>query len=258
MQDFFESRTEGERHHCQETLLGYVEKAPDDIQWEIDKREFDNIMATKKETAPGSDGIPKSIFWCAGGLRCQFLFDAYQRVLEGGAVPSQFAASRTVFIPKSSTVDDNGLIVISPDALRPLCNCDCKIITTEICFGLHRCSFRCIHLARRCISSRQMTDNIFEVETTALAHVACAPRESGISLTDFAAACPSVNHSWISHVLEKAGLPVIHCNSTTQIEFQGRPQETTIPKKPSRSRLSSTLHVPMLTILLWLLRPSDY
>ena len=30
-----------------------------------------------------------------------------------------------------------------------------------------------------------MTDNIFEIETSALAHVACAPQESGVLLTDF-------------------------------------------------------------------------
>ena len=29
----FEARTEGERHHCHETILEYVQKAPDDIQW---------------------------------------------------------------------------------------------------------------------------------------------------------------------------------------------------------------------------------
>ena len=52
-----------------------------------------------------------------------------------------------------------------------------------------------------------MTDNIFEIETTALAHVACAPQDSGILLTDFAAAYPSVNHSWIFSVLENTGLP---------------------------------------------------
>ena len=54
----FESRSEGERHHSHETLLEYVQKAPEDIQWVIDKREFDEIIATKKESAPGPDGIP--------------------------------------------------------------------------------------------------------------------------------------------------------------------------------------------------------
>ena len=163
-------------------------------------------MATMIESALGPDAILYSIYRCAGGLGSQFLFDVYGRVLEGCTVPTEFAASRTVFIPKSSTVDGNGLIVRPPDLLRPttLFNCDRKIITTAICFGLHRYSIRCIHPAQRCISSRQMTDNIFEVETTALAHVACATRESGILLTDFAAANPSVNHSWIFPFLETA------------------------------------------------------
>ena len=86
---------------------------------------------------------------------------------------------------------------------------------------------RCIHPSQRCISSRQTTDNIFEIETTALAHVAFAPQESGVLLTDFAAAYPSVNHSWIFSVLENTGLPGFLCrflqsiysDSITHVEF---------------------------------------
>ena len=74
-----------------------------------------------------------------------------------------------------------------------------------------------------------MTDNISETETTALARVACAPQESGILLTDFAAAYPSVNHSWILSVIEKTELPDFICrflrsiynDSTTHLEFLG-------------------------------------
>ena len=74
-----------------------------------------------------------------------------------------------------------------------------------------------------------MTDNIFEIETTALAHVACAPQESGVLLTDFAAAYPSVNHSWIFSVLENTGLPDFLCrflrsikrDCTSYVEFAG-------------------------------------
>ena len=79
------------------------------------------------------------------------------------------------------------------------------------------------------ISSRQMTDNIFEIETTALAHFACSPQESGILLTDFAAAEPSVHHSWIFSVIEKTELHdfisrflrSIYNDSTTHVEFAG-------------------------------------
>ena len=194
---FLQARAEGERHHCHETILQYVQKAPDDIRWEIDRNEFDELMATKKESAPGPDGIPYGAWRCAGGLVSQLLFNEYKHVLEGGAIPALFAESRTVFLPESSDVDNNGRIVRSLESLRPLtlCNCDCKILTAAICRGLHWYTVRCIHPSQRCISARQMTDNIFEIETTALAHVACAPRESGILLTDFAAAYPSVNHS---------------------------------------------------------------
>ena len=117
--------------------------------------------------------VPHCLCRCAAGLGSQFLYNAYKHVIEGGPVPAQFAASRTVLIPKSSDVDNNGLIVRSPDALRPLtpCNCDCKILTTAICGGLLWYTMRCIHPSQRCISARQMTDNIFEVETTALAHL---------------------------------------------------------------------------------------
>ena len=175
----------------------------------MDRNEFDELMATKKESAPGLDGIPYSLCRCAGGLGSQFLFNACKHVLEGGTIPALFAENRTVFLPKYSDVDNNGRIVKSPGALRTLtlCNCDCKILTTAICRILQWYNMRCFHPSQRRISARQMTDNIFEIETTALAHVACAPRESGILLTDFAAAYPSVNHSWIFHVLEGKELP---------------------------------------------------
>ena len=95
----------------------------------------------EKESAPGPDGIPYSIHRCAGGWCSRFLCNAYRCVVEGGDVP----ASRTAFIPKSSDVDGNGRIVRSPAALRPLtlCNCDYKIVTTAIRFGLHKYSVRC-------------------------------------------------------------------------------------------------------------------
>ena len=56
-----------------------------------------------------------------------------------------------------------------------------------------------------------MTDNIFEIEATALAHVAFASKESSILLTDFVAAYPEVNHSWIFSVLVNTELPGFLC-----------------------------------------------
>ena len=62
----FQARVEGQRHHHYENILRYVQKAPDNIRWEIDKNEFDELMAAKKESAPGPDGISYSLYRYAG------------------------------------------------------------------------------------------------------------------------------------------------------------------------------------------------
>ena len=104
----FQAPVEGPRHHQFENLLQYVQKAPDDIRWVIDRNEFDELIAMKKDSAPGPDGIPYGAKRCAGGLGSQFLFNACKYLLEGGTLPEHFAESRTVFIPKTSDIDDNG------------------------------------------------------------------------------------------------------------------------------------------------------
>ena len=40
----FRRAFEGQRHHHCENILRYVQKAPDDIRWVIDKNEFDVLM----------------------------------------------------------------------------------------------------------------------------------------------------------------------------------------------------------------------
>ena len=149
-------------------------------------------------------------------------------MLEGGAVPALFAESRTLFIPKSSDVDNNGRIVRS---LAPVDAVQLRLQDTHhsdlwrISLVHHEMytSFSEMYLS-------QAKDRwYFEIETAALALVACAPRESGIFLTDFAAAFPGVNHVWIFHALEKTELPEficrflrrIHYDSTTHVEFAG-------------------------------------
>ena len=228
----FQARVEGPRHHQYENILRYVQKAPHDIRWTMDRTEFDELVALKKDSAPGPDGIPYGAYRCAGVSWDPSSFSTLASICwKEVPSPEHFAESRTVFITMTSDIDDNGRIIRSPYALRPLtlCNCDCKLLTSAICRGLYWYTMRCIHPSQRCISSMHMTDNIFEIETTALAHVACAPQESAILLTDFAAAYPSVNHSWILSVLDKKELPGFICrflrsiynDSTTHVEFAG-------------------------------------
>ena len=129
-------------------------------------------------------------------------------MLEGRTIPDCFAESRTVLIPQTSDTDDLGRILRSLDALRPmtLCNCDCKLLNPATCQGLQWYTMRCIHPSQRCISSWQMTDNIFESETTALAQL-CRCISKFQSFLDFlcarehgAASCEALigtaSHTW--------------------------------------------------------------
>ena len=53
----FQARVEGPRHHQYEDILRFVQKTPDDNRWTIDKTEFDELIAMKKDSAPGP-------IWC--------------------------------------------------------------------------------------------------------------------------------------------------------------------------------------------------
>ena len=67
----FQARVEGPRHHQYEDIQRFVQMAPDDIRWTVDRIEFDELTAMKKDS--GADGIPYGAYRCAGGLGSQFL-----------------------------------------------------------------------------------------------------------------------------------------------------------------------------------------
>ena len=74
----FQARVEGSRHDQYENILRYVQKAPDDIRWTIDRTEFDHFIALKKDSARGPDSISYGACRCAGGLGSEFLFIGYK------------------------------------------------------------------------------------------------------------------------------------------------------------------------------------
>ena len=140
--------------------------------------------------------------WCKNSLRCYLC-------LQGAALPTGFGGSRTVFIPRYTDVDAEGIIIRSLEALRPLtqCNCDCKVIIAGMCHGLRRHYIECIHPSQRCVTQRITTDNIFEIETAAFALRTRYSEDPWILLTDFSYAYPGVDHRWIFLVLELVQVP---------------------------------------------------
>ena len=115
-----------------EDMLRNVQSAAEGIVWDVSREEFEELLATKRESAPGPDRHPYSTRRNTGGTGKRFLFEAYQYLFRGGHPPTDFAARRTVFIRKSTDVDEVAQLIRAPDAVRSLmlCNCDCKIITT--------------------------------------------------------------------------------------------------------------------------------
>ena len=56
----------------------------DDFRWTIDRSEFDEHIAMKKDSTLGPDGLSYGAKRCSGGLGSQFLLNAYRSHLEGG------------------------------------------------------------------------------------------------------------------------------------------------------------------------------
>ena len=154
-------------------MFSFVEPAPHNLKWIIEFSKCVEMLASKRESAPGPDGLPFSVYRSALGIGAKFPFAAYDVFLRVTAHPAGFGASRTVIIPKRCDVNAQGLLIRTPEALRLLtfCHCDCKIITSTVCSGALKYSIECIHPSRRCVTQRAVLDNIFEIET----RCNCAP-----------------------------------------------------------------------------------
>ena len=177
----FQAREEGPRHHQHEDVLRYVQQAPDDICWTIDQAEFDDLLCIKKNRLLAlTEFLPTSTDVLVAWVRSSslmFIKLSWKEVLFL-IVLLNVGRSSSPRLLTSMTLE--GLF----DLLMRFARWHYAIVIANFLHlpsvrGLHWYTMRCIHLSQRCISSRQMTDNIFEIETTALVHVACAPQEPG-------------------------------------------------------------------------------
>ena len=55
---------------------------------QLTKRASTFLISAKKDSGP--DGLPYSVYRCAGGIGSQLLFGAYKHNVEGGGVPQLF------------------------------------------------------------------------------------------------------------------------------------------------------------------------
>ena len=90
------------------------------------------------------------------------------------------------------------------------------MLPSALCHQLKRYSMVRIHPSKRCYAQRLIYNNIFHMETSALAIRRVPPVRLGVLLTDFACAHPSVDHIWrkssriislLSSMLARSGSP---------------------------------------------------
>ena len=139
-------------------------------------------------------------------------------------MPIDFNDSITVFPPKGVEPGDSVDLIRDPMNTRPIAlkNSDNKIIcgvaNNIIKHGIAK---RANYIQRGFVTGRLFTENIVDLDTTSRTFSNIEPVSNipVICTFDFAAAFPSVNHSWILRILRASGFPDGFCNLVRGLQF---------------------------------------
>ena len=164
-----------------------------------------------KHSAPGLDGLPYCEWVSAGTFGIQTLYLVMLHPMGGLMMPVGSKSSLVVFVPEGEEPDELS-IVREPCDTRSLSlkNCDNKMICAVVNFALriplatHACS-----VERGFIPGRQLVSSVvdFDVHGRIYGSQPVDSDPSLISLYDFAAAFPSMSHTWIAACPTALGIP---------------------------------------------------
>ena len=147
---------------------------------------------------------------------CRYLSELRQCILScctmsGLMMPVEFNSSLMVFVPKGQPPDELS-IVREPSNTRPLSlkSCDYKIICAVVNFALrtplatHACPVQ-----RGFIPGRQLVSNVVDLDVYGRIYEMqpVGSNPSLLSLYEFAAAFPSMSHTWIAACFTAIGVP---------------------------------------------------
>ena len=68
-------------------MLSFVQSAPRDLNWTTSLEELEELLASKRESALGPDGLPYIVYRSAGEIGAKLLLAAWQATLQGAALP---------------------------------------------------------------------------------------------------------------------------------------------------------------------------
>ena len=164
--------------------------------------DIEAIIARTNNSAAGPDGVPYAAFRSVKDLAASVLHCAVEAALRGDDLPADMAQSLMMFIPK----DDSENITRAPDAVRPLSlsNSDAKLFAAVINVPL--AAIAQLHVAPQqsgFVRGRSMSSNIARIEAAGLAASLTSSADSAAMIFfDFAAAFPSLAHSFIFFILK--------------------------------------------------------
>ena len=157
------ARSRDVQHARFSSFLPFVQKLPE-RNWTISYEDFVILLAARRNTAPGPDGFPISVWKAGGDHAARLLYRSYSSILASGRCPPDFCESLSAFIPKGQ--DSNGEASAAPEDLRPIClsNADAKLIIAAIVMPLEESARLLLHPSQACSKGRHMVDNIWQLE----------------------------------------------------------------------------------------------
>ena len=75
-----------------DTMLSFVVPALREMNWVVEFSALEEMLVPKRQSAPGPDGLPYSVYPSDGGVSAEFPFSTYEAVLMAAAPPAGFAA----------------------------------------------------------------------------------------------------------------------------------------------------------------------
>jgi hypothetical protein len=183
-----------------DSFAAFVQEAPEDITWEIDFGDFQQILMQMGDSAPGPDGISYAALQAAPPSIHRFLYDCYLDVLRGVPLPASFNESFLIFLPKGEVDADSFHTARTPDTTRPLnlSNTVAKLVAAALNRSLSELAQRTVAERQRgFIRGRCIVDNIIEVD-----HFLCRAAQyyadtHGLILLDIKVAFPSLRQQWM-------------------------------------------------------------
>ena len=174
-------------------------------------------ISRTKDSGLGPDGVPYSAYKAAGKVGVVLVALLIQYIFHSpNELDQHLLLAFMVFLPKKSFgYTPSGLKLYRASNLRPLSLSNTLIKLVSLCLRVKLCRIAdpCIHIAQKCITGRNLLNNVVQVDT-AMHNIAirqCAHPElnHGCAIFfDFSAAFVSIAHDFLWRYLAHTGIPL--------------------------------------------------